>query len=143
MKEIKKIANSRIPLEKRIDLTVDKSGVNKGIIMKSFIKQLLKCHLWDKTNYKNVSYYGVYVQSDFKEPKKLFIVMPFNDEMLDIVKNGCRWGYYPRFECVKQDDSHYVIRDTYIFKDRTERDVFIYDVKKILKILGLSGICGL
>lgn len=43
MKEIKKIANNRIPLEKRIDLTVDKSGVNKGIIMKSFIKQLLKC----------------------------------------------------------------------------------------------------
>ena len=60
--------------------------------MKIFIKQLLKCHLWDKTNYKGVSYYGVYVQSHFKEPKKLFIVMPFNDEMLYIVKKLMQAG---------------------------------------------------
>lgn len=42
MKEIKKIVNSKMSVEKRIDLTVDKSGVNKGTMNENIHKAVIK-----------------------------------------------------------------------------------------------------
>lgn len=133
------IAKSDRNNEEKIRLIVDEIGVKNANIIKLVLCKLLQCDIWKTTEYRGVTYYLICIMGYYKEPRALYIEMPFDDDMLQTVQNGCNNYDYPGFKCVYDEDfNRWFLQYDVYFNSKEERDVAYDDIKTIAGILNIS-----
>ena len=83
------LADRNLSDKERIKELVKILEVNNSQTIATCVDLLQQAVRWKKNEYKGITYYGVYVHYFFKDHRKIYIGMLFDQDYLDIVRRRC------------------------------------------------------